>query len=156
MHLASWLAAPDDWPRLVRPTLEETSELDAVLVIPGGPTMIQRDEDREPLPAYLRDEWPVVVARTDAEIDRAIRASSTNGRGARPRCMSPGTASSSPRGRGRWPVRLRHSSHAKIRCIGKQAMATLKGWCLLRKIRCSTNRITDIAKTVLVLHHAST
>ncbi|KOU59280.1 transposase, partial [Streptomyces sp. WM4235] len=26
----------------------------------------------------------------------------------------------------------------------------------LRKLRCSTNRITDIVKAVLVLHHAST
>ncbi|MCX4517197.1 hypothetical protein ACH4FV_19135 [Streptomyces anulatus] len=49
--------------------------LDAVLVVPDGPTMIQRDEDRELLPASLRDGWPVVVARTGAEIDRAIRAS---------------------------------------------------------------------------------
>ncbi|MEW1640145.1 hypothetical protein AB0469_39560 [Streptomyces sp. NPDC093801] len=49
--------------------------LDAVLVVPGGPTMIQLDEDRDLLPAALRDEWPVVVARTGAEIDRAIRAS---------------------------------------------------------------------------------
>ena len=49
--------------------------LDAVLVVPGGPTVIQRDEDRELLPASLRDEWSVVVARTGAEIDRAIRAS---------------------------------------------------------------------------------
>ncbi|MEU2835155.1 IS5/IS1182 family transposase, partial [Streptomyces lavendulae] len=27
---------------------------------------------------------------------------------------------------------------------------------LLRKLRCSTNRITDIVKAVLVLHHATT
>ena len=32
----------------------------------------------------------------------------------------------------------------------------LKGWRLLRKLRCSTNRITDMVKAVLVLHHAST
>ncbi|MFD4237496.1 hypothetical protein [Streptomyces sp. NPDC058542] len=48
--------------------------LDAVLVVPDGPTMIQRDEDRELLPASLMD-GPLVVARTGAEIDRAIRAS---------------------------------------------------------------------------------
>ncbi|AWZ09946.1 MULTISPECIES: IS3 family transposase [unclassified Streptomyces] len=36
------------------------------------------------------------------------------------------------------------------------SMAVLKGWRLLRKLRCSTNRITDIVKAVLVLHHAST
>ncbi|MFE3776487.1 IS5/IS1182 family transposase, partial [Streptomyces sp. NPDC059122] len=31
----------------------------------------------------------------------------------------------------------------------------LKDWRLLRKLRCSTNRITDVVTTVLVLHHAS-
>ncbi|MFI2188617.1 transposase family protein [Streptomyces sioyaensis] len=52
--------------------------------------------------------------------------------------------------------RRRHNgTHAKIRCLGEQAMATLKGWRLLRKLRCSTNRITDIVKAVLVLHNAS-
>ncbi|MGW5782142.1 transposase family protein, partial [Streptomyces sp. NPDC003863] len=55
----------------------------------------------------------------------------------------------------RWQ-RRHNSSHAKIRCLGEQAMATLKGWRLLRKLRCSTNRITDVVKAVLVLHHAST
>ncbi|MFJ7063124.1 transposase family protein [Streptomyces griseobrunneus] len=51
--------------------------------------------------------------------------------------------------------RPHNSTHAKIRCLGEQAMATLKGWRLLRKLRCSTNRITDTVKAVLVLHHAS-
>ncbi|MER7970481.1 transposase family protein [Streptomyces sp. NPDC096080] len=55
----------------------------------------------------------------------------------------------------RWK-RRHNSTHAEIRCLGEQAMATLKGWRLLRKLRCSTNRITDIVKTVVVLHHAST
>ncbi|MGW4626916.1 transposase family protein [Streptomyces rubiginosohelvolus] len=54
----------------------------------------------------------------------------------------------------RWQ-RRHNSAHAKIRCLGKQAMATLKGWRLLRKLRCSTNRITAIVQAVLVLHHAS-
>ncbi|MGY4393251.1 hypothetical protein ACVWXB_006550 [Streptomyces sp. TE12347] len=35
-------------------------------------------------------------------------------------------------------------------------MAMLKGRRLLRKLRRSTNRMTDIVKAVLVLHHAST
>ncbi|GAA1371522.1 hypothetical protein GCM10009612_62770 [Streptomyces beijiangensis] len=52
--------------------------------------------------------------------------------------------------------RRHNSGHAEIRCLGEQAMATLKGWRLLRKLRCSTNRITEIVKAVLVLHHAST
>ncbi|MGW0886226.1 transposase family protein [Streptomyces sp. NPDC002671] len=51
--------------------------------------------------------------------------------------------------------RRHNTTHAKIRCVGERAMATLKGWRLLRKLRCSTNRITDIVKAVLVLHHAS-
>ncbi|MEV5200291.1 transposase family protein [Streptomyces sp. NPDC053720] len=54
----------------------------------------------------------------------------------------------------RWK-RRHNSSHAKIRCLGEQAMATLKGRRLLRKLRCSTNRITYIVKAALVLHHAS-
>ncbi|MGW6289910.1 hypothetical protein [Streptomyces sp. NPDC055107] len=41
-------------------------------------------------------------------------------------------------------------------CLGEQAMAALKGWGLLRKLSCSTNRITDIVKAVVILHHAST
>ena len=54
----------------------------------------------------------------------------------------------------RWK-RRHNATHAKIRCVGEQAMATLKGWRLLRKLRCSTNRITNVVKAVLVLHHAS-
>ncbi|QCX79877.1 hypothetical protein C9F11_31440 [Streptomyces sp. YIM 121038] len=34
-------------------------------------------------------------------------------------------------------------------------MTTLKSWRLLRTLRCSTNRITNIVKAVVVLHHAS-
>ncbi|MFI7235748.1 transposase family protein [Streptomyces cyaneofuscatus] len=54
----------------------------------------------------------------------------------------------------RWQ-RRHNSTHAKIRCLGEQAMATLKGWRLLRKLRCSTNHITDLVKAALALHHAS-
>ncbi len=54
----------------------------------------------------------------------------------------------------RWK-RRHNTPHAKIRCVGEQAMTAWKGWRLLRKPRCSTNRITDIVKAVLVLHHAS-
>lgn len=34
-------------------------------------------------------------------------------------------------------------------------MATLKTWRLLRKLRCSTNRITAIVQAVLALHRAA-
>jgi hypothetical protein len=40
-------------------------------------------------------------------------------------------------------------SHAKIRALVEQAMATLKNWRLLRKLRCSTNRITALIQAVL-------
>ncbi len=46
-----------------------------------------------------------------------------------------------------------NSTHAKMRCLGEQAMATLESWRLLRKLRCSTNRITAIVQAVLVLRH---
>jgi hypothetical protein len=56
----------------------------------------------------------------------------------------------------KWWKRRHNTTHAKIRCVGEQAMATLKGRRLLRKLRCSTNRISDIVKAVIVLHNAST
>ncbi len=46
-------------------------------------------------------------------------------------------------------------SHARIRAVGEQAMATLKSWRLLRKRRCSITRITDLVKAVLALHLAT-
>ena len=46
-------------------------------------------------------------------------------------------------------------SHAKIRALVEQAMATLKSWRLLRKLRCSTTRITPLVQAVLTLHLAS-
>ncbi|WP_411071234.1 hypothetical protein [Streptomyces sp. cmx-4-25] len=48
--------------------------LDATLVVPGGPTVVRREEDREHVHPALRDEWPVVVARTGAEITAAIES----------------------------------------------------------------------------------
>jgi DDE superfamily endonuclease len=46
-------------------------------------------------------------------------------------------------------------SHTKIRALVEQAMATLKNWRLLRKLRCSTTRITSLVQAVLALHLAS-
>ncbi|MFE2584883.1 transposase family protein [Streptomyces sp. NPDC059378] len=43
-------------------------------------------------------------------------------------------------------------SHARIRALVEQAMATLKTWRLLRKLRCSTTRITSLVQAVLTLH----
>jgi DDE superfamily endonuclease/Helix-turn-helix of DDE superfamily endonuclease len=59
--------------------------------------------------------------------------------------------------RGRWEKlsagqQAVNRSHAKIRALGEQAIATLKTWRLLRKLRCSTTRITDLVKAVLTLH----
>ncbi|MFD9420971.1 transposase family protein [Streptomyces goshikiensis] len=60
---------------------------------------------------------------------------------------------------GRWSTlpagkRAVNSSRARLRAVGKQANATLKSWRLLRKLRCSTARITDIVKAVLSLRLA--
>jgi peptide subunit release factor RF-3 len=38
----------------------------------------------------------------------------------------------------------------------EQAIATLKSWRLLRKLRCSTTRITSLVQAVLVLQLAAT
>ncbi|MFD4588940.1 transposase family protein [Streptomyces sp. NPDC058434] len=46
-------------------------------------------------------------------------------------------------------------SHAKIRALVEQAVATLKSWRLLRKLRCSTTRITSLVQAVLTLHLTS-
>lgn len=44
--------------------------------------------------------------------------------------------------------RRRHNrDHAKIRSLGERTMAVLKSWRLLRKLRCSTTRITAVVRT---------
>ena len=58
---------------------------------------------------------------------------------------------------GRWETlspgqKAANRSHAKIRAPVKQAMATLKNWRLLRKLRYSTTRITTLAQAALTLH----
>ncbi|MFD4511212.1 IS5 family transposase [Streptomyces sp. NPDC058457] len=62
--------------------------------------------------------------------------------------------------RGRWDSlsagqQAVNRSHAKIRALVEQAIATLKSWRLLRKLRCSTTRITSLVHAVLILHLAS-
>ncbi|MYY18463.1 IS5/IS1182 family transposase, partial [Streptomyces sp. SID4912] len=48
--------------------------------------------------------------------------------------------------------RRRHNrDHTKIRSLGERAMATLKCWRLLRKLRCSTTRITTVVRAVVAL-----
>ncbi len=42
-------------------------------------------------------------------------------------------------------------SHAKIRALAEQAIATLKSCRLLRKLRCSTTRLTSLVQAVLTL-----
>ncbi|GAB2990657.1 IS5/IS1182 family transposase [Streptomyces pseudoechinosporeus] len=61
---------------------------------------------------------------------------------------------------GRWETlsagqRAVNRSHAKIRALVEQAIATLKSWRLLRKLRCSTIRITSLVQATLTLHLAS-
>ncbi|AKL64312.1 IS5 family transposase [Streptomyces sp. Mg1] len=61
---------------------------------------------------------------------------------------------------GRWETlaagqKAVNRSHAKIRALVEQAVATLKSWRLLRKLRCSTTRITELVQAVLTLHLTS-
>ncbi|MFD6756578.1 transposase family protein [Micromonospora gifhornensis] len=44
-------------------------------------------------------------------------------------------------------------AHAKIRARGERAIATLKTWKILAKLRCCPRRATTIVQAILVLHH---
>ncbi|KUL39428.1 transposase family protein [Actinoplanes awajinensis] len=44
-------------------------------------------------------------------------------------------------------------AHAKIRAPGERAIATLKTWKILSKLRCCPRRATAIVQAILVLHH---
>lgn len=62
--------------------------------------------------------------------------------------------------RGRWAnlsagQQAAYRSHTRIRAVGEQANAALKGWRLPRKLRCSTTRITSLVKAVTVLHNVT-
>jgi hypothetical protein len=62
--------------------------------------------------------------------------------------------------RGRWDrlsvgQQAVNRSHAKVRALVEQAIATLKSWRILRRLRCSTTRITSLVQAVLPLHLAS-
>nr|WP_261339664.1 transposase family protein [Streptomyces cavourensis] len=52
--------------------------------------------------------------------------------------------------------RRRHNrDHTKIRSLGERAMAILKSWRLLRKLRCSTTRINALVRAVVALELAT-
>ncbi|MGW6224724.1 transposase family protein [Streptomyces olivaceus] len=52
--------------------------------------------------------------------------------------------------------RRRHNrDHAKMRSLGERAMAILKSWRLLRKLRCSTPRITAAVRAVVAFELAT-
>jgi hypothetical protein len=44
-------------------------------------------------------------------------------------------------------------AHAKVRARGERAIATLKTWKILAKLRCCPRRTTAIVQAILVLHH---
>ncbi len=46
-----------------------------------------------------------------------------------------------------------NKAHARIRCRGERAVATLKTWKILTKLRCSPSRTTAMVQAILVLHH---
>jgi len=49
--------------------------------------------------------------------------------------------------------KLFNRHHAQVRALGEQGAATLKGWHILRKARCSPSRMTAIVQAILTLHH---
>lgn len=46
-----------------------------------------------------------------------------------------------------------NQAHARIRARGERAIAALKGWKVLAKLRCCPRRATAIVQAILVLHH---
>jgi DDE superfamily endonuclease len=46
-----------------------------------------------------------------------------------------------------------NKAQARIRCRGERAVATLKTWKILTKLRCSPSRTTAMVQAILVLHH---
>jgi hypothetical protein len=42
-------------------------------------------------------------------------------------------------------------AHARIRAIGERAVATLKSWKVLTKLRCRPHRATELVQAILVL-----
>jgi len=44
-----------------------------------------------------------------------------------------------------------NSAHAKVRSIGERAIATLKTWRLLAKLRCYLQRATNLCAAILAL-----
>ncbi|WP_318217376.1 transposase family protein [Streptomyces sp. SCL15-6] len=60
------------------------------------------------------------------------------------------------RGRNLRGWRQRHNrDHARIRSLGERAMAILKSWRILRKLRCSTTRITAVVRAIVALELAN-
>ena len=47
-------------------------------------------------------------------------------------------------------------AHARIRARGERAIATVKTWKLLAKLRCCPRRATAIVQAILVLHRVET
>jgi hypothetical protein len=47
-------------------------------------------------------------------------------------------------------------AHARIRALGERAVATLKQWKVLAKLRCCPRRATTVVAAILVLHHIET
>ena len=43
-------------------------------------------------------------------------------------------------------------AHARLRALGERAVATLKGWKILTKLRSCPRRATAIVQAILVLH----
>jgi hypothetical protein len=46
-----------------------------------------------------------------------------------------------------------NKAHARVRCRGERAVATLKTWRILTKVRCSHFRASAVVQAILVLHH---
>jgi hypothetical protein len=102
------------------------------------------------LPGAIHD---LTAARTHAIIDAlssaAVMTFAEQGLSGSPRQRAhPVQAATLPRRQ-----KAVNRAHAKIRARGERAIATLKTWMILVKLRCCQRRSTAIVQAVLVLHH---
>ncbi|MEE6311059.1 transposase family protein [Plantactinospora veratri] len=108
-------------------------------------------------PALPGSAHDLTAARTHGIVDALTRASVMTfaDKGYQGACGSVRTPFKRSRFRPKLSRRQKavNRAHAKIRARGERAIATLKTWRILAKLRCCPRRATAIVQAILVLHH---
>ncbi|MEV4418057.1 transposase family protein, partial [Catellatospora sp. NPDC049609] len=66
------------------------------------------------------------------------------------------TPARAPKGRELIPaLKIYNRRHARRRAPGERGFSTLKTWRILNKVRCTVDKVSDIARAILALHLAT-